>query len=231
MSDIVSQFYEDTKNVDEMRNWNPALKAWEVSVTKYFSPGARILDIGCGLGREAFALSDLGFEVVGIDISKEVISQVKQLSSDKGYKISFYDYDGKHLDFPDNSFDVVLIWAQTLGLLYGEETKNRYLSECKRVLRKGGLLSFSTHDIVYLKENHPDCLDGQKFFPFANADIYWEAFESDDLIQFADQAGMEVILCEKGKIYRPEDGTVLHCLCRKCYNGAGPKDDPLSGIF
>lgn len=215
MNDTVSKWYEDTKNVEEMKDWNPALKQWEKSVTDHFSSDARILDIGCGLGREAFALSDLGFEVVGIDISKEVISQVKQLSAEKGYKISFFEYDGEHLDFPDDSFDVVLIWAQTLGLLYGDELKNRYLSECKRILKKGGLLSFSTHDVNYLKENYPNCLDGQKFFPFANADIYWEAFESDDLIQFANRAGMELVLCEKGNIYKPEDGTILHCLCRK----------------
>ena len=127
MNDKVSKWYENTKNVDEMLDWSPALKEWEKSVAKLFPPGARILDIGCGLGREAFALYDLGFEVLGIDISKEVISRVKQLSADKEYKISFSEYDGEHLDFPDNSFDVVLIWAQTLGLLYGEELKNRYL--------------------------------------------------------------------------------------------------------
>ena len=215
MDDIVSQWYEDTKNVDEMQDWNPALKAWEISVARHFPPGARILDIGCGLGREAFALYNLGFEVVGIDISKEVISRVKQLSADKEYNISFYEYDGEHLDLPDDSFDVVLIWAQTLGLLYRDEIKNKYLLECKRILRKGGLLSFSTHDYDYLKVNYPDCLNGQKFFPYANADIYWEAFELDDLIQFANLAGMDVILCEKGNIYKPEDGTILHCLCRK----------------
>ncbi len=87
MSNVVSQWYEDKKNVDEMQNWNSALKAWEQSIIRFFPSGARILDIGCGLGREAFALSDLGFHVVGIDISKEVISQVKQLSIDKGYNM------------------------------------------------------------------------------------------------------------------------------------------------
>jgi ubiquinone/menaquinone biosynthesis C-methylase UbiE len=215
MSNVVSQWYEDKKNVDEMRNWNSALKEWERSVIRFFPSGARILDIGCGLGREAFALSDLGFDVVGIDISKEVISQVKQLSADKGYDISFYEYDGEHLDFAEGSFDVVLIWAQTFGLLYGDEFRKSYLSECKRVLKKGGLCSFSTHDHRFLTEHYPDCLDGHKFYPFANAEIYWEAFEANDLMRFADQAGMEVILCEKGNIYKPEDGTILHCLCRK----------------
>ena len=82
MNDKVLKWYENTKNVDEMLDWRPALKEWGKSVSKLFSPGSRILDIGCGLGREAFALHDLGFEVVGIDISKEVISRVKQLSAD-----------------------------------------------------------------------------------------------------------------------------------------------------
>ena len=215
MNNIVAEWYEDKKNVDEMQNWNLALKEWEQSVIKFFPSGARILDVGCGLGREAFALSDLGYDVVGIDISKEVITQVKQLSTDKGCNISFYEYDGEHLNFSAGSFDVVLIWAQTFGLLYGNEFKKRYLSECKRVLKNGGLCSFSTHDYNYLMEHYSNCLDGQKFYPYANAEIYWEAFEAADLTKFASQAGLNVILCEKGNIYKPEDGTILHCLCRK----------------
>ena len=215
MNNLVFQWYEDKKNVDEMRIWNASLKEWEQSVIAFFPSDARILDVGCGLGREAFALSDLGYDVVGIDVSKEVISQVKQLSADKGYSIPFHECDGEHLPFPDDSFDVVLIWAQTFGLLYGSEFKKSYLSECRRVLRKGGLLSFSTHDHHFLKENYPHCLIGQKFYPYANAEIYWETFESADLMQLAKQADMDIILCEKGNIYKPEDGTVLHCLCRK----------------
>ncbi len=215
MKNIVAEWYEDKKNVDEMRDWDPSLKEWERSVIGFFSSGARILDIGCGLGREAFPLSDLGYDVVGIDISKEVISQVKQLSADKGYVISFYEYDGEHLPFSAESFDAVLIWAQTFGLLYGDEFKKSFLSECKRVLRRGGLCSFSTHNHRFLMEHYPDFLYGHKFYPFANAEIYWEACEAKDLIRFADEAGMEVILCEKGQIYKPEDGTILHCLCRK----------------
>ena len=43
MNSIVSEWYEEKKNVDEMRNWNPALKEWERSVISFFPPGARIL--------------------------------------------------------------------------------------------------------------------------------------------------------------------------------------------
>ena len=215
MKDTVAQWYEEKEHVDEMLGWNPTLKEWEKNVTGYFPAGAKILDIGCGLGREAFVLSDMGYVVTGIDISKEVIARVKQLASAKGYGIPFYAYDGKNLPFPDDSFDVAVVWAQTFGLLYGDEYKQDCLAEWKRVLKKGGLLSFSAHDYRYLKEHHPDCLEGRMFYPYANAKIYWETFEAPEIIRFADQAGLDVILYEKGKIYKPEDGTVLHCLCRK----------------
>ena len=215
MNDLVAQWYENKENVNEMMRWSSGLKEWEQFVISFFPSGARILDVGCGLGREAFALSDLGYDVVGIDISKEVISQVRRLSADKGYSIPFYECDGDHLPFPAESFDVVLIWAQTFGLLYGDECKKDYLLECRRVLSEDGLLSFSTHDYHFLKRNYPKCLIERKFYPYANADIYWEAFEATDLRHFAEQAGFHVILCEKGNIYKPEDGTILHCLCRK----------------
>ncbi len=211
----VSQWYEEKKNVEEMRGWNPALKAWEREAIGYFLSGARVLDIGCGLGREAFPLSDAGFDVVGIDISQEVISQVRRLAEEKGYDIPFVICDGKKLPFPDDSFDVVLIWAQTFGLLYGEKYKRDYLSECRRILKPGGLISFSAHDCGYLKAQYPHCLDGRKFYPYAGAEIYWEAFTGSELAHYALQAGFDVILCEKGSIYKPEDGTVLHCLGRK----------------
>ena len=215
MKNPVTRWYAEKEHVEEMLEWNPALKEWEKTIAACFPAGAKILDIGCGLGREAFALSDMGYDMTGVDISGEVIARVKQLAAGKGYDIPFYDYDGKTLPFPDDSFDAVLVWAQTFGLLYGDEYKQDCLAEWKRVLKKSGQISFSAHDFSYLKEHHPDCLDGRKFYPYANAEIYWEAFEAPELIRFAEQAGLVVILCEKGKIYKPEDGTVLHCLCRK----------------
>ena len=43
MSNLVTQWYEDKKNVDEMQQWNPALKEWERTVIRCFPAGARIL--------------------------------------------------------------------------------------------------------------------------------------------------------------------------------------------
>jgi ubiquinone/menaquinone biosynthesis C-methylase UbiE len=185
--------------------------------------GGKGLDVGCGSGALTIACAKRNPQgsFIGIDRwGKEYASFSKTLcksnaSAEGVSNTEFRQGDATKLDFPDETFDVVLVWAQTFGLLYGEDYKLECMAEWKRVLKKGGLVSFSAHDYRYLEEHHPDCLQGRKFYPYANAHIYWEAFEAPELIGFADRAGLEVILYEKGRIYKPEDGTVLHCLCRK----------------
>lgn len=215
MSDIIKEWYEKKDNIDEMGQWNSnGLKKWEQFITTYFPVKAHILDVGCGMGREAFALSDMGFSVTGIDISKEAIEQVTVLSRQKGYDALFTHYDGHYIPFAENTFDVVIIWAQTFGLLYGDEYKQDFLRECKRVLKNSGLLSFSGHDYEFQARHYKNCLNGKKFYAYADVDIYWESFYLEELKTFAEKAGFSVILCEKGVIYTPADGTILHCLCK-----------------
>jgi SAM-dependent methyltransferase len=219
MKSIVNEWYEDKNNVDEMVHWiNGKLKKWEQDVTHYFPKCARILDIGCGMGREAFALSDLGFTVTGIDISHEVIKQVTQLSLHQGRKIPFICYEGTNLPFENESFDVVIIWAQTFGLLYGNDHKHNFLKEILRVLKADGILSFSGHDYKYEMEHYKNCMKGRNFYPYANTKMHWETFYLEELISFAENAGYTILLSGKGEIYKPEDGTVLHCLCKKVYD-------------
>ena len=56
---------QKSDNTDEMRQWNSnGLKKWEQFITTYFPVKAHILDVGCGMGREVFALSDMGFPVI-----------------------------------------------------------------------------------------------------------------------------------------------------------------------
>jgi SAM-dependent methyltransferase len=40
---------------------------------RYIRPGGRILDAGCGVGRDAWAFAELGYEVVAFDASKEMV--------------------------------------------------------------------------------------------------------------------------------------------------------------
>ncbi|BCN30939.1 class I SAM-dependent methyltransferase [Anaeromicropila herbilytica] len=213
----VLKFYSDDKNILELNNAtrNP-LKMWEKDVAlNYFPSDARILNVGCGMGREAFNLYDMGFKITAIDISEKAIIGARNLASETKRNVTFLTTNGIDLSFDDSSFDVVIIWNQTFGLMYTESKQVAFLKECKRVLKDNGIISFSGHEREYEEINYPQCLEGKKFFPYKNEDIYWEIFTMDELRDLAQKSGFNVLNCERGKIYREEEGTIIHCVCRK----------------
>lgn len=214
---IVAEWYSDDKNLAEMKeSLKIRLKKWEKEVaSNYFPQNASILDVGSGMGREAFALHDIGFSITGIDISEKAIKEAKQIALISNRNVEFLHTNGIDLPFEDDTFDVVIIWAQTLGIIYGVKRQLSFLEECRRVLKGNGIISFSGHDRDYLEKNYSHIIDGKKFFPVANSEIYWEMFTIDELSNLALKAGFTVLECNRGEIYRPEDGVVLHCECRK----------------
>jgi ubiquinone/menaquinone biosynthesis C-methylase UbiE len=216
-NNTIVKWYSEDKNLVELNNAtrNP-LKMWEREVAyNYFPQNAKILDVGCGMGREAFNLYDMGFNIAAIDISEKAIIGAKKLASKSNRDITFLLTNGMDLPFEDNSFDVVILWNQTLGLIYSESNQVAFLKECKRVLRDNGIISFSGHEREYEEINYPYCLVDKKFFPYKNEEIYWEIFTMDELKVLAQKSGFNVLNCERGKIYREEEGTIIHCVCMK----------------
>ena len=64
----VAKYTEFTELVDIKR-----LNFIADSIQEHCSPGARILDVGCGNGNIARGIGSLGYEVVGIDFSEDAI--------------------------------------------------------------------------------------------------------------------------------------------------------------
>lgn len=70
--------------------------------------GKRILDVGCGTGNYAIALSKMGARVVGIDASKEMIEYAKKKAKKEGVQVKFLIGEAESLPFGDSSFDILL---------------------------------------------------------------------------------------------------------------------------
>jgi len=116
----------------------------------------RVLDVGLGAGRHVLYLQEKGFEVVGIDTSPLAI----EVSQRRGVKdarfMSLFD-----LDFPDNSFDTVLMLGQNLALGGVEEIRS-YLSRLYEITKHDGIIIGEARDpsntdnpehIAYQKRN------------------------------------------------------------------------------
>ncbi|WP_436862746.1 class I SAM-dependent methyltransferase [Staphylococcus caeli] len=98
--------------------------------------GSRILDIGTGAGFLAILCRQYGAEVTGIDLSTDMI--VSAQSNSKKFKkdVNFQVMDAEHLDFKDDTFDVVIARNVTWLL---PNTRAAY-QEWLRVLKSGGKL-------------------------------------------------------------------------------------------
>ncbi len=94
----------------------------------------RILDVGCGNGRNLIPFFERRFGCFGIDISLEILKLGKDFVGDGG--IYFFQASATSLPFREECFDYVLCIA-TLHHL-PKELQVRLLGEIKRVLKSGG---------------------------------------------------------------------------------------------
>jgi tellurite methyltransferase len=104
--------------------------------------GMKLLDAGCGNGRNIEYLMQTGVKVYGADLSEEAIKQVRKKLSTLAPNISpnnFVVTDLTQLPFEDNAFDVVICNA-VLHFANNEEHFRAIFSEIWRVLAKGGML-------------------------------------------------------------------------------------------
>src|SRR5689334_18149121 len=96
-------------------------------------PGMRVVDLGCGSGRLAFALHNSEeVSYVGIDIIKRLLDYAKS----KAPRYEFILHRELSIPQPDASADIVSAFSLFTHLLQAETYI--YLEECKRILKPGG---------------------------------------------------------------------------------------------
>ncbi len=98
----------------------------------------RVLDLGCGTGRNTRYLAKQGFQVMGVDKSPDAI----EIARIKSPSIKFEVADAREIPFPENAFDAV-VCTHVIEHHLEDEIK-KIISEIARVTRKGGLLVLST---------------------------------------------------------------------------------------
>ncbi|HEX3392101.1 MAG TPA: class I SAM-dependent methyltransferase [Solirubrobacteraceae bacterium] len=99
------------------------------------SPDGLTLDVGCGEGRVARAMKELGHRVVGVESSPALVTAARQ--ADPYFEV--HVADAAQLPFPDDTFDLVVA---SLALMNMDEMP-AVVSEIARVLCPAGRFCFS----------------------------------------------------------------------------------------
>ena len=134
--------YADLALVDEFHiGGRPATRALGDQLD--LPEGARVLDVGCGIGGPArcFA-SERGWKVEGVDLTAEYVEVAKALSAKVGVEVSFRQASATALPFADGSFD----GAYMLHVGMNIPDKQAVFAEVRRVLKAGGL--FAIYDAM-----------------------------------------------------------------------------------
>ncbi len=98
--------------------------------------GEKVLDAGCGPGRDTEYFVENGLDATGIDLGEDMIRHAEE--NKKG---RFKLMDVKDLEFEDGEFDGV--WSNTLVNLFPPEEMPDVVSELARVTRKNGVVYIS----------------------------------------------------------------------------------------
>src|SRR5580693_7397385 len=105
-------------------------------------PGMRVLDAGCGRGRNLVHLLREGYEVFGVDADPVAIAEVRQLATALAPHLPADNFRAESIEsmsFPDSFADVVLSSA-VLHFARDDDHFQAMLLGTWRVLKPGGLL-------------------------------------------------------------------------------------------
>ncbi|MEI7025193.1 class I SAM-dependent methyltransferase [Paenibacillus sp. y28] len=112
--------------------------------------GADVLDLCCGMGRHALALSAAGYKVTGVDLSGVLLSEAQRL--DEGKDVRWVQGDMRQLPI-DGPYDAVVNLFTSFGYFDDDAESARVLGEMNRVLGEGGRWLLDYLNPTYVQAN------------------------------------------------------------------------------
>lgn len=104
--------------------------------------GEKILDIGCGNGKQCFLFAGHfpNTKIIGIDISEELLNEAQVKAKEQGFKIKFFQWNmNRGMPFDHNVFDLVTCCFT----IYYADDLDWIIREIHRILKPKGRVFLS----------------------------------------------------------------------------------------
>jgi len=111
------------------------------------SAGVKMLDAACGKGRHSVELAEMGFEVTGIDLSENSISEAQQ---NQAPNLEFYVHDMR-LPFRINFFDYVFNFFTSFGYFPSQRENDNVIRSIGSALKLNGTFVIDYLNVQYAK--------------------------------------------------------------------------------
>lgn len=173
--EIIAGFWERTKDFAMKKQLNDFISL--------IGSRGKILDLGCGAGRDSRILAEKGYEIVGIDYSNEMLKSARKLHGDLK-NIHFRKMDMRKLDFKNRVFDGV--WASASLLHIPKKEIPKVLREVRRVLKPNGYF------FVAVKKGEGERMVASEKYG-KPMERFFSFFEVEELRSFLERANFEVV--------------------------------------
>lgn len=112
--------------------------------------GSRMLDVACGRGRHSRMLSELGFDVIGFDLSFDAIKYANQIGEKDN--LHFYQHDMR-LPFWINYFDYAFNFFTSFGYFATRREHDDAIRTIAASLKGNGILVIDYLNVHYAEEH------------------------------------------------------------------------------
>lgn len=134
---------------------------------KFDAEKPKVLDLGCGTGRNSYYFAEHGAKVSGMEISRTAIDLAKQNAEKAGFNIDYKKLSiGETFPYENSEFDIALDVTSSNSL--SESEREIFLIETHRVLKNGGY--FFTKALC--KDGDENAKNLIKKFPGSEKDTY-----------------------------------------------------------
>ena len=152
VKDYWTQRSHDFGTVRKNELENEMGQRWLHEIERFLPEGRSldILDVGTGTGFFAILLAEKGHRVEGIDLTPAMLEEARWIAKQRNLDITFREMDAQNLDYPNDSFDVVISRNLTWTL---PDPESAY-AEWFRVLKPGGvLLNFDAEYAAHVRSH------------------------------------------------------------------------------
>jgi len=132
VSDPTVRYYEQNADSYAEATEGLEMEALYASFVTLLPRGGRILDLGCGPGRDLVAFQKMGFEVLGVDASHAMVARSRARAGCSVEQLDFLSLDF-HEDFDG-------IWACASLLHVPRKELGQAFALCREALRTSGTL-------------------------------------------------------------------------------------------
>ncbi len=165
------------------RDYNEAAKFIDELIS-YLKPyhGATMLDVACGKGRHSKRLADHGFDVTGIDLSKDSIDEALKTETEN---LHFYRHDMR-LPFRINYFDYAFNFFTSFGYFKTQRENDNAIHTIASSLKMKGTFVMDYLNVHYAENNlqhkSEKEIDGIRFLitKWFDEDFFYKKIEIED---------------------------------------------------